>query len=130
MIRDADTRPLRSGFPPSRRVLRKSDFEIAYRDGRRLGNACFSLIVCPGSGRGPRLGLSIGARVIGNAVARNKLRRIIRESFRHAQHRLPAVDLIVGARAAAREAPATRIRESLEALWQKVATTCAPSSGP
>lgn len=68
--------------------------------------------------------------MIGNAVARNKLRRIIRESFRHAQHRLPAVDLIVGARAAVREAPATRIRESLEALWQKVATTCAPSSGP
>ncbi|MGA1384040.1 MAG: ribonuclease P protein component [Steroidobacteraceae bacterium] len=128
-MRDADTRPSRSGFPPSRRVLRKTDFETAYRDGRRFGNACFSLIVCPNGGRSPRLGLSIGARVIGNAVARNRLRRIIRESFRLTQHQLPAVDLIVGARAAAREAPATRIRESLDALWQKVAMTCAPSSG-
>jgi len=88
------------------------------------------LAIRPNGGQGPRLGLAIGAKVIGNAVARNKLRRIIRESFRHAQHRLPAVDLIVGARSAARGAPATRIRESLDGLWHKVATTCAPSSAP
>ncbi|MFM8480278.1 MAG: ribonuclease P protein component [Gammaproteobacteria bacterium] len=124
----ADTSPPRWGFPATRRVLRKVDFENAYRRGRRLGDPMFSVSICPNGTGGPRLGLSVGAKVIGNAVARNRLRRIIRESFRQAQHALPAADIIVGARAAAREAPAIRIRQSLTGLWQKVATTCAPSS--
>jgi ribonuclease P protein component len=78
----------------------------------------------------PRLGLALAAKTVGNSVARNKLRRIIRESFRHAQHRLPNADFIVGARAAVRDAPATRIRDSLEGLWTKAAKICAASSEP
>jgi ribonuclease P protein component len=110
-------------------VLRKTDFETAYRRGKRLGDPCFSVSVSPNSAGTPRLGLAIGAKIIGNAVARNKLRRIIRESFRHARQRLPAADIIVGARAAARGASSERIRQSLEGLWQKVASTsCASSS--
>jgi ribonuclease P protein component len=118
------------GFPATRRVLRKTDFENAYRRGRRFGDSFFSFAVCPNGADGPRLGLAVGAKLIGNAVARNRLRRIIRESFRLAQHQLPATDIIVGPRAAARGAPAERIRQSLDGLWQKVATSCAPSSGP
>lgn len=78
----------------------------------------------------PRIGLAIAARTVGKAVARNRVRRIIRESFRLAQHDLPAVDIIVGARAGARDAPAGKLRASLDALWRKVALRCAPSSAP
>jgi ribonuclease P protein component len=120
----------RLGFPASHRILRKIDFETAYRQGRRFGDACFSLTVRRNDRGHARLGLAIGAKIIGNSVARNRLRRIIRESFRHAQYRLPDADIIVGARAAARGAPAERIRQSLESLWQKVTTTCAASSAP
>ena len=38
----------------------------------------------------PRLGLSIAARIIGNAVRRNRIKRLVRESFRQHQHELPA----------------------------------------
>ena len=110
-------------------MLRKTDFDAAYRFGRRFHDSHLSVTVRPNSLGHPRLGLAIAAKTIGNAVARNRLRRIIRESFRLAQSELPAADLIVGARAAARGAPATRIRQSLAGLWQKVATTCVPSSG-
>ena len=118
------------GFPASRRVLRKADFDTAFRQGRRLGDPLLSLVLRPNGLGHPRLGVALAAKTVGNAVARNRLRRIIRDSFRLAQARLPAADLIVGARAAARGAPATRIRQSLAGLWQKVATTCAPSSAP
>lgn len=84
----------------------------------------------PNGLNGPRLGLAIAAKTIGNAVARNRLRRIIRESFRLAQHRLPAADIVIGARVGARGAEAKQIRQSLDGLWQKVAKTCAPSSAP
>ena len=77
---------------------------------------------------GPRLGLAIAARTIGNAIARNRLRLEIRESFRHAQHRLPPADIIVGAKVGARTAPDALRRQSLAGLWNKIASQCAPSS--
>ena len=89
--------PQRLTFPPERRVRRKVEFEAAYKRGRRFHDSLFTMTVRANEVGGPRLGLAIAARTIGNAVARNRLRRMIRESFRHAQHRLPAADIIVGA---------------------------------
>ena len=66
-----------------------------------------------------RLGLSIAARTVGNAVHRNRLRRLIRESFRQ-QAQLPAVDIVIGARNAARTAPAAQVREALQRVWKQI----------
>ena len=117
-------------FPAQLRVRRKSDFDSAFRKGRRFGDSLLSMTVRSNDAGVPRLGLAIAARTVGNAVARNRLRRIIRESFRLVQHELPPVDVIVGARAAVRDAPAPHVRASLAALWSKVASQCAPSSAP
>lgn len=59
-------------------------------------------------------------RVAGNAVRRNLVRRLIRESFRLHQHELPDVDLFVSARAPVRTAGNAEITASLESLWRKV----------
>lgn len=118
------------GFPASRRVLRKADFDTAFRQGRRLGDPLLSLVLRPNGLGHPRLGVALAAKVVGNAVARNRLRRIIRDSFRLAQHRLPAADLVVGARAGVRDAPAPKIRASLDALWSKAAHACPPAPPP
>ena len=120
--------PAAFAFPASRRILRKADFDQAFRQGRRQGNVLLSLVVRPNGLDHPRLGVALAAKVVGNAVARNRLRRIIRDSFRLAQHRLPAADLIIGARSGARGAPAAAIRDSLEGLWTQAIKTCAPSS--
>ena len=109
-------------------MRRKKDFEAAYQKGQRLGDSHFSMTVRPNSLGHARVGLAIAARTVGKAVARNRVRRIIRESFRLAQHRLPPADIIVGARAGARDAPAAALRASLDALWKKVALRCATSS--
>jgi len=63
--------------------------------------------------------MSVAVRTMGGAVARNRLRRLIRESFRHQSH-LPPLDVIVGVRAAARTAAPAELRTSLERLWQKL----------
>ena len=69
----------------------------------------------------PRLGLAVAVRTAGGGVERNRIRRIIRESFRQHQYELPAVDLIVSARGRARDATGAELRESLSALWKSVA---------
>ena len=78
---------------------------------------------------GPRLGLAVSTRAAGTAVERNRLRRIIRESFRLRQHELPPVDIVVSARAGAKNAPGSELRASLDALWNKVRDQCASSPG-
>ena len=55
--------PAAFAFPASRRVLRKADFDQAFRQGRRQGNALLSLVVRPNGLDHPRLGVALAAKV-------------------------------------------------------------------
>ncbi len=113
-----------SGFPPARRLRHAAEFKRMYASGRRLSADGFTAVVQANAAGAPRLGLSIAARMLRLPVHRNRIRRLIRESFRHHQERLPAVDIIVGLRSAPRDADNAQLRKSLEKLWQKINTTC------
>jgi ribonuclease P protein component len=107
-------------FPPHRRLLRKSEFDAAYARGRRFGNGFFAVTATSNDKQGARLGMAVAVRTAGNAVERNRIRRIVRESFRLHQHSLPSVDLVVSARPPSRGAPAAQLHASLAGLWKKV----------
>jgi ribonuclease P protein component len=114
-------------FTPAQRLHNKSDFDRVYKDARRFADAMFAIFVRPNAGTSARLGLSIAARIIGNAVRRNQVKRLIRESFRHHQHLFPAVDIVVNGRSGARNADNKAIMRSLERHWQSVSKQCASS---
>jgi ribonuclease P protein component len=67
---------------PKSCLLRKSgEYSLVYRQGRRLRGPGFQL-VCLGSGEpDSRLGISVPAKT-GCAVRRNRIKRIVRETFR------------------------------------------------
>ena len=114
-------------LPARLRLRRKSDFDAVYARGRRMADGFFTMTIRGNPVGAPRLGLAVAVKVAGNAVVRNRLRRIIRESFRLHQHVLPAVDVAVSARAPARAASAESLRASLAVLWKKVGEQCASS---
>jgi ribonuclease P protein component len=117
------TRP----FTPAQRLHNKADFDRVYKDARRFADALFAIFVRSNDVPHARLGLSIAARIIGGAVRRNHLKRLIRESFRHHQHELPAVDIVINARSGARNADNATIVRSLERHWRTVTERCASS---
>ena len=123
-------------MPPPQRRLRfggelrlrsKLQFDALYASGKRIDDRFFGLRVKPNGLGYPRIGLAVAVKTAGNAVKRNRLRRLVRETFRLAQLQLPAVDIVVAAKFPAAEALATTLRDSLATLWQRVERTCAPS---
>jgi len=80
------------------RLRRPADFDRVLFDGRRVTAREFVLYHAPRDDRGPpRVGLVVGRRV-GNAVIRNRMRRLLREAVRSLIPRLVPCDVVVVAR--------------------------------
>jgi ribonuclease P protein component len=117
----------RLGFAPRQRLLKAADFDRVYALRLRVSDNCFSINGAPNQLGFARLGLSIGAKAVGNSVARNRVKRQVRESFRQVANGLPALDLVVGARPGTRTAHNARLRESLNVLWKEIEKRCVVS---
>jgi ribonuclease P protein component len=115
-------------FSARQRLRNQAEFEHVYKSGQRHNQTYFQVIACANALGRPRLGLSIAARSIGHAAARNRIRRLVREVFRLSQHDLPPVDLVVAARPAARNASAAELRADLAHALNAVRKQCASSS--
>ncbi len=78
----------------------------------------------------PRLGMAVSRKVSKKAVVRNRLKRRIREVFRHHRHRLPAMDIVVVARPGATELDYRTLERRLLRHWERLAgqLECADSS--
>ena len=108
-------------FEPRKRLHQPAEFRLVRLRGKRLSDAYFSLSVLPNHETYPRLGLAIATRSCATAVARNRIKRLTRESFRMNQHILPPVDVTVAVRDGARIAPPGELRDSLAKHWHSIA---------
>lgn len=90
----------RQAFGPSRRIRKKAEFDRAFRNGRRVTSPHFLFVISRRDDDAPaRLGLVV-SRKAGNAVARNRIKRLCREAFRRKPERLPpGLDILVLPRA-------------------------------
>ena len=117
----------RLGFAPHQRILTAAGFDAVYSRRFRVLDNFFSVNAAPNTLGYARMGLSVGKKAVGNSVARNRIKRQVRESFRHHAGTLPAWDLVVGARNGAKTAHNARLRESLAGLWIEIGKRCAQS---
>ena len=67
-----------------------------------------------------RLGLAISKRVSKRAVERNRIKRLLRESFRRVRHQLPPIDVMVMAREHAAGLPGPQLLAEIDSLWKKL----------
>jgi ribonuclease P protein component len=96
----ADPSPKRLCFGRKQRIKQGRDFARVRCAGRRLAFGCLAANwqSLP-AGAATHLGVVVG-RKLGNAVARSRIKRLLREAFRLHQHDLAQpVDLVLVARA-------------------------------
>jgi ribonuclease P protein component len=80
-------------LPREARLRRRSEFSRIQRRGARVHTGAFTIIVETSDGARPRIGCAI-SRKVGNAVVRNRVRRLLKEIFRRCAGELPAIDLV------------------------------------
>jgi ribonuclease P protein component len=115
-------------FPPTKRLRNRAAFTRVFRRNIRSADELFTVLVRPGDSGHARLGLAISVRAAGGAVARNRIKRLVRESFRQRQDRLPAADIVVMARPGIASWDNAGIRASLERHWERITQRCNRSS--
>ena len=83
------------GLPKSKRIHRQLDFARIYGLQQRAGDAYLLVFAAPNELNKSRFGVSVSKKH-GNAVKRARLKRLLREAFRHVQHELPpGLDVIL-----------------------------------
>ena len=110
-------------FPKGER-LRTRDFKKLSRDGKKL-NSNYFLILYSHNGLGKsRLGVTVSKRV-GRAVARNRVKRLVREHFRHHKAELKdGYDVNVIAKSGSSELSSREITKALDAVFRDMLRKC------
>lgn len=124
----AASNPTRNqGFARRQRLLNAAAFDRVFKDSRRSADRYFTVLFSPNECGEARLGFAISRQKVRLAVGRNRLRRLVRESFRR-HNDLPAVDIVVLARDAAKSGPNRDILLSLERQWAALRTARATNN--
>ena len=117
--------PLNQRFPRQLRLLTQQDFERVFTSGDcKASDGVFVLLARLNHYDYPRLGLAITKKKIKTAVARHKLKRLIRESFRVHKAQLTGLDIIALTNANAVELQNEECFTRLHLLWLKLAQRC------
>ncbi|MBN2456311.1 MAG: ribonuclease P protein component [Sedimentisphaerales bacterium] len=78
----------RFSFTKSKRLVTNRQFKAILDQKRRLSNGLLTLYMAENGQPCWRLGISVG-KSCGNAVKRNRLKRLLKEAFRQSQQQIP-----------------------------------------
>ncbi|SET13070.1 ribonuclease P protein component [Thorsellia anophelis DSM 18579] len=106
-------------FPRVLRLLAPTQFSLVFQNPSRAGTPEVTILARKNSNTHPRLGLTVAKKQIKRAHERNRVKRIVRESFRLIQHDLPAVDFVVIVKKPAEKLSNDELRVILDKLWRR-----------
>lgn len=111
-------------FSRELRLLTPSHFTHVFNDAIPAVSPQFTLLARTNNAENPRLGITIAKKRVRKAHDRNRLKRLIRESFRHRATQLPPIDIIVIGKSGADKLSNDEIYMVLDKLWRKLVKRC------
>ena len=115
-------------FRKTQRVRRKAEFQQVFDSGLRVPSRYFTLLIANGPGRVSRLGI-VASRKLGDAVRRNRAKRLIREVFRVNQPLQggAGLDLVIIPRRELLNASLGEIEKDFRGAWRRAVAKLAAS---
>ena len=122
-------------FPREARLLKPAEFKRVFQQAEVSSDRLFRVLARKREGQsaqsrsyegsGMRLGMAVSRKVDSRAVVRNRIKRIIRESFRHERQAVQpgegqGIDYVVLANAASAAANQAELRQSLARHWRQL----------
>lgn len=105
-------------FDKPRRLLKKSDYDHVFSQAKKIVNPNFTVLYRVNKVGHARLGLALSKKMIAKAHDRNRLKRLLRETFRIRQ--LPGIDIIVLAKSGVATVKNSIIINNLNGLWDSL----------
>lgn len=113
-------------FKRSQRLLNARDYQGVFDDNKlKVANSTLLILARPTVGDGSRLGLVIAKKNIPTAVQRNRIKRIVRETFRQQVFDIP-LDIVFLARSGAKTQSSKQLTQGLRQAWVTLAKRSQP----
>jgi ribonuclease P protein component len=109
------------GYPRQLRLLTAGDYRRVFETAAfKVHGKGLMALASPNVLGHPRLGLIFSKKNVRRAVDRNRVKRIVRDSIRLRQQRLPAVDIVVLARRGVHELDNATVQRQLQGMWRRL----------
>jgi len=102
------------------RLLTPDHFKVVFSKPTRFHSQHFTVLIRKNTLDHNRLGFAIAKKRVKHAVQRNRIKRIVKESFRLNQHNLPTVDMVIMAKSGIDQLDNQAIKQQIEKIWRKI----------
>ena len=110
------------------RLLTAGDYERVFERAQKSGGKALTVLARRSDREWARLGLAIPRKQIRKSVERNRVKRLIRESFRRHQDVLRGLDVVVIGRSDLAQKSSQQLIRCLEKHWQIISARCVNAS--
>ncbi len=114
-------------FSRTNRLLKSRDFEATMNSGTKVVSPHLVVIANRSSLAAGRLGLVV-SRKVGSSVTRNRIKRNLRECFRHIKDQYPGLDVVVIARHSCGNVTGSSLCQTLERMLISLTGKLQPSA--
>lgn len=109
------------GFYTDKKLKQRAQFDTVFANRKCKKGTCFRIFWATNNLESSRLGISIPKKNIPKAVSRNKIKRLIKESFRLNYNCLPGVDIVLVVNKNANDLSAEYLCSELSTKWLEFA---------